>query len=156
MYTRILIPLDGSELAESVLPYVKWFTTVSSVNEIVLIRAVEPLHMGGGLESTVSPKERRRIEQDAVNLAIEYLDTVAGQFEDSGITVKPVVIMGKPASVVAEYVSKSDVDLIIMATHGFSGIHRWMRGSTADEILHAALVPVFMVKPEDRPPDKSG
>jgi nucleotide-binding universal stress UspA family protein len=63
-------------------------------------------------------------------------------------------MLGKPARVIAEYVSKSDVDLIIMATHGFSGIHRWVRGSVADEILHAALVPVLLVRPQDRPPDK--
>ena len=154
MYTKILVPLDGSELAECVIPYVKWFTKVSNVNEIVLIRAIEPLHMAGGLESRVAPKERKHIEQDAATLATEYLDKIAKQYQNSGITVKPAVIMGKPAKVIADYVAKSDVDLIIMATHGFSGIHRWVRGSIADEILHAASVPVFLVKPQDRPPEE--
>ena len=154
MYTKILVPLDGSKLAESVLPYVTWFTKVSNVNEIVFIRAVEPFHMAGSIHSEVPSKKRKQIEQDAVNLAREYLNKIAGQYRDTGITVTPVVVEGKAAKVVAEYVSKSKVDLIIMATHGFSGFHRWVRGSTADEILHAALVPVFLVKPEDKPPDK--
>jgi len=153
MYTKILVPLDGSELAESVIPYVKWFNKVSKVNEILLLRAVEHLHISGGLESHVLPEEREHIEQDAVNLATEYLEKVAEEFKEGRVSVKPVVIVGKPAKVIAEYVAKSDIDLIIMATHGFSGIHRWVRGSTADEIIHAALVPVFLVRPQDKPPD---
>ena len=65
MYTKILVTLDGSKLAESVIPYVQWFTKVSKVNEIVLLRAVQHLHMAGGLESHVIPEERQNIEQDA-------------------------------------------------------------------------------------------
>lgn len=154
MYTKILVPLDGSKLAECVLPYVKWFIKVSDVNEIVLLRIVEPFHMAGGLEAQVIPEDKEHIEQDAVKLAREYLDKLAGKFKEKKIKIMPVVKLGKPVKTIAEYVSKSDVDLIIMATHGFSGIHRWVRGSVADEILHAALVPVLLVKPQDRPPDK--
>ena len=154
MYTRILVPLDGSELAECVIPYVKWFIKVSDINEIVFLRVVKPLHIAGGLEAQVIPKNREHIEQDAVKLAEEYLEKLAGQFKEKDVGITPVVIVGKPAKTIAEYVSKSNVDLIIMATHGFSGIHRWVRGSVADEILHAARVPVLLARPQDRPPDK--
>lgn len=154
MYTKILVPLDGSEFAECVLPYVQWFAKVSNVNEIVFLRVVEPLHMYGGLESTVLPRERQHIEHDSVELATSYLDQIAGQFKESGVKVRPVVASGKPGDYIPEYVAKSNVDLIIMATHGFSGIHRWVRGSIADRILHASSAPVFLVTPRDRPPDK--
>lgn len=154
MYTRILVPLDGSEMAECVIPYVKWFIKVSHINEIVLLRVVKPFRMRRGLEAQVIPEDREHIEQDAVKLAEEYLEKLAGQFKEKDVGITPVVIVGKPAKTIAEHVSKRDVDLIIMATHGFSGIHRWVRGSVADEILHAALVPVFLVRPQDRPPDK--
>jgi nucleotide-binding universal stress UspA family protein len=154
MYTKILIPLDGSELAESALPYVKWFIEVSDVNEIVFLRVVEPFHMAGGLEAQVLPDDKTLIEQDAAVLARKYLDKIAARFKDSRIKVSRVVNVGKPAKTIAEYVSKSDVDLIIMATHGLSGVHRWMRGSVADEIVHAARAPVFLVTPKDRPPDR--
>jgi nucleotide-binding universal stress UspA family protein len=154
MYTKILVPLDGSKLAECVLPYVKWFIKVSDVDEIVFLRVVEPFHVPGGIEGTIIPEEREHIEQDATKLATKYLNKIAGRFRDVKIKRQSVVMVGKPARVVADYVAKSDVDLIIMATHGFSGIHRWVRGSVADEIVHAALVPVFLVKPRDRPPDK--
>jgi nucleotide-binding universal stress UspA family protein len=154
MYTKILVPLDGSGLAECVLPYVKWFTGVSDVNEIVFLRVVEPLHIAGGLEAQVPDEEKKQIQSDAAILAMEYLEKVSAQFKDGKIKISHVVLTGKPVKTIADYVSKSDVDLIIMATHGFSGIHRWVSGSVADEVLHAALVPVFMVKPKDKPPDK--
>jgi nucleotide-binding universal stress UspA family protein len=154
MYTKILVPLDGSELAESVLPYVKWFIEVSDVNEIVFLRVVEPFHVAGGLEAQVMPEDKKLIEQDAAVLARKYLDNIADQFKDSRIKINRVINVGKPARTIAEYVSKSDIDLIIMATHGLSGVHRWVRGSVADEIIHAARTPVFLVTPRDRPPDQ--
>jgi nucleotide-binding universal stress UspA family protein len=153
MYTKILVPLDGSELAESALPYVKWFIRVSKVNEIIFLRVVEPFHVAGGLEAQVLPEDKENIEHDAAGLARKYLNKIAAQFKDSRIEVHRVVEMGKPAQTIAEYVGHSDVDLIIMATHGRSGIHRWVRGSVADEIVHAARVPVFLVTPANRPPD---
>jgi len=154
MYTKILVPLDGSETAECVIPYVKWFVKVSQINEIVLLRVVEPFHVAGGLEAQVVPEDKEYIEQDAAKLAGKYLEKMAGKLKGRKIKMTPKVIVGKPARAIAEYVRKSDVDLIIMATHGFSGVHRWVRGSVADEILHAALVPVLLVRPQDRPPDK--
>jgi len=154
MYTKILVPLDGSEFAECVLPYVQWFAKVSNVDEIVFLRVVEPLHMYGGLESTVLPKERQHLEHDSTELATNYLDQIAGQFKTDKFTVRPVVASGKPGDYIPEYVAKNDVDLIIMATHGFSGIHRWVRGSIADRILHASSAPVFLVTPKDKPPEE--
>ena len=154
MYTKILVPLDGSELAEGVIPYVKWFIQVSDVNEIVFLRVVETFHIAGGLEARATPEDKKRIEQDAVDIAGKYLERIAGQFKDSRIKINRVVNVGKPAKTIAGYVGKSDVDLIVMATHGFSGVHRWVRGSVAEEIVHAARAPVFLVTPRDRPPDQ--
>ena len=152
MYTKILVPLDGSELAECVLPYVKWFTEVSNINEIVFLRVVEPLHMAGDLERHASPAQKKQLENQAAQAAREYLDNVSKDYKDGKRKITLEVLTGKPSKTIAEYVGKSDVDLIIMATHGYSGLHRWVSGSVADELLHAALVPVFLVKPEDRPP----
>ena len=154
MYTKILVLLDGSELAECVLPYVEWFLKVSKVNEVAFLRVVKPFKIPGGIESALPPEERRRIEEDAIVLARDYLDKTISKFKMGKITVKSLVLTGKPAKVIADYVAKCDVDLIIMATHGFSGIHRWVRGSVADEVLHAATAPVFLVTPKNKPPDK--
>src|SRR4030042_987234 len=152
MYTKILVLADGSERSECVLPYVEWFMKVSKVNEVVFLRVVEPLTIPRGMETALIPEDKERVQEDAGKLALEYLDGIAGRFKIRKIKVRPKILMGKPAKVIADYVAKSDVDLIIMATHGYSGIHRWVRGSKADEIVHAAMVPVFLVKPEDKPP----
>jgi nucleotide-binding universal stress UspA family protein len=154
MYTKILVPLDGSELAECVLPYMKWFTEVSKVNEIIFLRVVAPFRVPGGLEAKLIPEEKERLERDAARLAQNYLTRIARQYKDSSIKINRVVIEGEPVKTIAEYVSQSDVDLIIMATHAFSGVQRWIHGSVAEGILHAARVPVFLVTPRDRPPDQ--
>ena len=155
MYTKILVPLDGSPLAETSLPYVKWFIKVSNINEVTFLRVVEPFRIAGGLETHVIKEEKGAIEHDAEALALKYLDGIEAQFKDGKVKINRLVLVGKPAPTIADYVRKCDVDLIIMATHGFSGVHRWIRGSVADEIVHAARVPVFLVTPRDRPPEKS-
>ncbi len=152
MYTRILVPLDGSETAECVFPSLHWLLKVSSVNEVTLIRVVEPFRAGMGVDGSVPPDEREVIDEDAEAMARSYLDKVAAQFDTPGVTFTKVVREGKPAEVVGGYADRHDVDLILMATHGYSGLHRILRGSTADGILHAAHVPVLLVRPQDRTP----
>ena len=133
--------------------YLRWFIKVSHVNELVFLRIVEPFKAGHDVAGSVPPKERHHLEEDASVLAGEYLKTVTAEFESGDMKVNRVVLVGKPAKTIGEYVTECRVDLIIMATHGHSGIHRLIRGSVADEILHAAHVPVLLVRPDDRPPD---
>ena len=154
MYTKILVPVDGSKLAECVLPSLRWFVKVSHVNEIVFVRVVEPFKVPGGIIDTAVPDdEREHLETSATQIAKKYLGAIGSEFESDKIKVTREVLSGKPAKIIGDYVRSSDVDLIVMATHGHSGFHRWARGSVADEILHAAHVPVLLVRPEDRPPD---
>ena len=148
MNPRILVPLDGSELAECVLPYVNWFNTLSDVKEIAFLRVVEPLHLLGGIESRFSPEEREHIEQDSINLATDYLKELAGQFSQTGVKVTSAVIQGQPAEAINKYADDHHFDLIIMATHGHSGVSRWLRGSVADRVLDHARVPVLLVRPD--------
>ncbi len=154
MYTKILVPLDGSELAECVLPYVDWFIKVSDVDELTLLRVVQHLHITGGLEAQVPPEEREHLEDDAVTLAEEYLAGIATRFEGKKLRVNTKVLVGRRAKTIADYVSRSHADLIIMASHAASGLQRLVRGSVADRVFRAARVPVFLVRPQDRPPDK--
>ena len=153
MYTKILVPLDGSETAECVFPPLRWFLQVSKVNEVIFVRVVEPFHAGMGVEGSIPPGERRHLEHDASALARDYLEKASAEFASPAIRVNRVVLEGNPAETIGKYVADAEVDLIIMATHGHSGFHRWIRGSVADEILHAAHVPVLLVRPGDRAPD---
>lgn len=153
MYTKILVPMDGSEIAECVLPTVVWFAKVSNVREIVILRVVEPLHLRDDLERHFDPDERSHIEQDQINMARSYCEQICEQFKNKEITIKAEILTGKPAETITDYVAKEkEIDLIIMATHGRSGVGRLLHGSTADQVVHDAIVPVLLVTPHDRKP----
>ena len=154
MYTKILVLLDGSELSECVLPYVEWFMKVSKVNEVVFLKVEEPLKMPRGMETAVIPEDQERIEKDANKLAVEYLDGIVGRFKIRKIKVRPLVLAGKPVEVITDYVTRGNIDLVILATHAYSGVHKLFSGSTTDKIIHKVTAPIFLVTPRDRPPDK--
>lgn len=155
MYTKILVLLDGSEISECVLPYVEWFMKVSKLDEVVFLRVEEPLKMPRGMETAVIPEDRERIEKDANKLAMEYLDGIVDRFKTRRkIKVRPSVLRGKPVEVIADYVARGHIDLVIMATHAYSGVHKLFGASTADGIIHNVTAPIFLVTPKDKPPDK--
>lgn len=154
MYTKILVLLDGSEISECVLPYVEWFMKVSKLDEVVFLRVEEPLKMPRGMETAVIPEDRERIEKDANKLAMEYLEGIVGGFKTRKTKVRPMVLRGKPSEVIADYVTRGHIDLVIMATHGHSGVRKFFIGSTADRVIRTVTAPIFLVTPKDRPPDK--
>jgi len=144
MYRKVLVPLDGSELAECVLPHVEALAKGGVVKEIVLVRAVEPFHLRGG-EAHFTEEQRDKIDSVARSDAKDYLDRVAGRAK-LGVTVHTEVLYGKVADSLVDYARNRNIDLIIIATHGRSGISRMVRGSIADHILSSACVPVLMVR----------
>lgn len=154
MYTKILVPMDGSEIAECVLPTVEWFAKVSNVKEIVIVRVVEPLHIRDGLEKHFDPEERKHIQSDSKKLAETYCEEVIKNLKTGKATAEWKVLEGKPAEAIIKYVHKDkEVDLIIMATHARSEMGKMLHGSTADEVIHEAVVPVLLVTPHGRKPN---
>jgi nucleotide-binding universal stress UspA family protein len=154
MYKKIMVPLDGSELAECVLPHVESIAKGCSVPDVVLIRVVEPvvLPAGTGSDGSVIFNEeeaaRVRSQSDLLHRhnAEDYLKNLAGRIQLGIPHLHTEVVMGKPAYAVAAYAEKSGVDLIVIATHGRSGVSRWVWGSVADRILRSACVPVLMIR----------
>ena len=146
MYQHIMVPLDGSELAECVLPHVKTLAQGRNVKKITLVRVIEPLHMYGGVESRFSPEERQRLEADSMDIARNYLDQLMKRLTDIGIAIQSEFLYGDIIDKLVDYADSHEVDLIIIATHGRSGVSRWVWGSIADRILRASCVPVLMVR----------
>lgn len=146
MYFNIMVPLDGSELAECVIPHVQTIASGCNVSNVTFVHVIEPLHLHGGLESSFSPEERKRLEEDSVSISREHLGKLTKQLEDKGIAVKSEVLYGKVIDQLADYADANGVDLIIMATHGRSGISQWAFGSVADRIIRSAKVPVLLVR----------
>ena len=147
MYKKVLVPLDGSELAECVLPHAGSIAKGCEVQDIIFLRVVEPFHMpasgDGGILNEVDIK---RVDSENMALAKNYLKEVADRTKYEGVTVQLEVISGRPSDSIADYATKNEVDLIVIATHGRSGISRWVLGSVADRVMRSACVPVLMVR----------
>lgn len=146
MYQKILIPLDGSELAECVFPNVEAFIKECRVTNIVFACVVEPTLPSFHGEFPVSMEDLEERDAARQSSAREYLKEAASRLNSEGAELAVEVLVGRVAESLSEYAEKNDVDLIIIATHGRSGVTRWVRGSVADKILRSASVPVMMVR----------
>jgi nucleotide-binding universal stress UspA family protein len=146
MYKRILVPLDGSELAECVLPHVESIATGCGTQEAIFLRVVEPFSPPSGGGVYLDAETINRIDADNKAAAQSYLGELRKRTRHNGVSVKTEVTTGAPAETIANYATKNSVDLIAIATHGRSGISRWAWGSVADRLLRSACVPILMVR----------
>jgi len=147
MYKTIVVPLDGSKLAECVLPHVETLANGCQVENVVFVRVVEPFsHVVAAEYHVFSREEVERINSQMISEAEGYLRGLLQRINYSGVKTKWEVIQGRTAETIAEYVTKGDTNLIIIATHGRSGVSRWVWGGVADRILRSSCVPVLMVR----------
>jgi nucleotide-binding universal stress UspA family protein len=139
----ILVPLDGSELSEAVLPIVERLAGPFDLT-IELLRAIEPLPPYASAELTSGITERiGRHEREEVEA---YLAKVASSLEAKGCRVKSLVALAPPVDAIVRAAGDSRVGLVAMSTHGRSGIGRLLLGSVAERVLHAAPTPVLLWK----------
>ncbi len=143
MYRKILVALDGSEVAEEVLPYVEDVATKMN-SEVVLIRVGEPPMAIEDQVRVISTVEQ--VMESTLAELNQYLSRVAYRFKSKGLETQTVVKFGDPAEQIVDYASEIGSDLIAMCTHGRSGIARWVYGSVADRVLRAATVPVLLIR----------
>ena len=145
MYKKILVPLDGSDLAECALEHVKAIALGCNVPELVLFRVVEPIYTGADAMSYGAVMYADLINQ-VEKEAQEYITDVTEKFKrNTGIEAQSVLAHGNAADEILEYSKKNKVDLIIMTTHGRSGISRWLFGNVADKVSHHSTVPVLII-----------
>lgn len=147
-YKHIIIPLDGSELAECVLSHLNVITSNSSGTSVELVRAVPLVELHYKAVVPIEPEEETKIMQSCVKDADNYLGTIKNKLITSGMNVTTKVLIGNVADVLIEYINKSGADLVILATHGRSGPSRWIWGSVADKLLHGVQVPIFLIRPQ--------
>ena len=143
MYKKILAPLDGSEFSECSLEHVRTVATGCQVPEVILLRVVEPVRETYEL----GEDWRRDVEGKAQAEAKDYLAKVADDLKKGGVAAETTVVSGQPAEVILDYAKQNQVELIIMSTHGRSGVSRWAFGSVADRVLRHSAVPVLIVAP---------
>ncbi len=150
---KILVPLDGSELAELVLPHVEVLAKQGDVElvDVVLLRVCDPQVISSDYPDGMSLSWEEHMEQEAARYKVEskqYLSGVEKRLRDSGIKVRSQTLVGRVADEIVDYVSRSPVSLIAMATHGRSGISRWAYGSVTEKVLLGVSTPIFLVRPQ--------
>ena len=138
MYSKILIPLDGSKIAEAVLPYSK-FLAESLDLPVQLVHATEP--------KTAAPSAQS-------NREMEYLKGAAASYFGS-VNAECVVKSGAAAEIILDTASAEAGTLIAMATHGQSGGQRWLLGQVAQKVLQAAKNPLILIRPNEATMSKS-
>lgn len=142
-----MVPLDGSKLAECVLPHVQAIASGCGVVEVVLVRVVPPVTIPAGDTGYVfNAAQLKEFEESQLAEAKGYLSQVASQLKLNGANIRTESLKGDPANQLAEYAQKNNFDLIVIASHGRSGISRWVWGSVTDKVLRSACVPVMMVR----------
>jgi len=141
MYKRILLPLDGSPLAEQALPHAIALAERFH-SELILLRVLIPLPS----PPTTTDAALQRATEEVAIFAREYLERVAADVQEHGIPVQMVTIGGRPHYQIIQYTETNQVDLIVMCTRGQSGLSRWLLGSVSDRVVRGANVPVLMVR----------
>ena len=147
-YKRILVPLDGSGLAEQVLEDIKAIVSNKKDSLITLLMVVEPL-VKPYLVDYFSRDEYEAAEEKNQAEAKDYLVSIAEELTKVGIRAEVELIVGGEAdSTILDYAEEHNIDLIVMSTHGRSAVRRWIFGSVAQRILRHSKVPVLVVPPQ--------
>lgn len=138
--------MDGSEFAECVLNEVAGLAKDNPNAEVILLEVVGQIldELSGRIElTTPSSQLATLLEQEASN----YLKKEADKLAKKGVKTSTAVVEGKDSEAILEYAAKKKCDLIVLSTHGRTGIRAWALGSVTARVLHASVVPVLVVAP---------
>jgi nucleotide-binding universal stress UspA family protein len=142
MYRKILVPLDGSPLAEKALDQAIKLAKVFD-SEIILFQVVHFMPIYGSPE-LVAPLI---VDEKQKEYAEKYMAKITRETEDKGLKVRSVVKTGQQVAVeIIDFAKENGVELIIMCTRGRSGISRWVLGSTAHKVLVRAETPILLLR----------
>lgn len=160
MFKRILVPLDGSRFASRSLKYAQELAQPLKA-EVILLQVVKPaIPVAGasGVEAGMQSPSSARIaveialneDKRNVSHAGRYLSRKSRELKAQGIQASHKVVVGDPAETIMAYAKKAKADLIIMTTHGKSGIIRAVMGSVADEVVRKSGKPVLVARPKGK------
>jgi len=141
-YKKILVPLDGSETSEGILPEIEKLASAFGAC-ICLLHVVPHLIFPGSMEPVV---QYETIAEALSKEGESYLRTIEKRLTDKGLTVECQLQHGNEAQLILERCDRDDIDLIAMSTHGRSGVSRWLLGSVAEKVVRHATKPILLIR----------
>jgi nucleotide-binding universal stress UspA family protein len=170
-YKKVVVPLDGSKLAEIVLPHLEEIATGCNVDHVELVtvtegmrvftspsEAVEQYKPVYGSADRLSGRIYRADSASLLKVPLEvgkmaksgrdYLIRIAKRLEAKGLNPRVNVLVGNVAEEIVHFAEEEKADLIVMASHGRSGISHWAIGSIAEKVFRATDIPLMLVKPK--------
>ena len=153
MFAQILVALDGSELAETALPVAKDLAN-SSGGTIHLLQAVsrqperEAMQDSSGSNPQLLEISRdlaRQLIESRLTRGREYLDRVSAELKNAGLKVETAILEGAADEQMIAYSREHGVDLIVISTHGYGGVKRFLLGSVTDRVIRSCEVPVLVL-----------
>ena len=147
MYKKVLVPLDGSDLAECALSHVKSLIKDGSVGEVTLLNIIK-------FDLPWIDEYPKRIDINAIREPLfaaskKYLAEMESRLSSKGIKVKTASLeANRTADAITDYAQKKGMALIVMSTHGYTGFKKLMLGSVAFGVLNVSHVPVLLIRPE--------
>jgi nucleotide-binding universal stress UspA family protein len=153
MFKKILVCLDGSKLAEQIMPYATE-EAIRFQGKLVILQVVqEPVAFSPGIPGAaplpIETDAMVEVTKEALNKARDYLEKVAAPLRKKGIQVKTVAIPGRVGEAILDYANTNRINLIAIATHGRGGLRRAVFGSVADYVLRESGLPVLVIRPQD-------
>ena len=147
MYQKVLVPLDGSELAECALSHVIQLVKDGAAQDVIILNVIVVHIPGRGDYSGLT--EINTVRENLFAESGKYLADVESRFASEGIKVTKVSLEANlPADAISDYAQENGVELIVIATHGYTGMKKLMFGSVALRVLHDTHVPVLLIRPE--------
>jgi nucleotide-binding universal stress UspA family protein len=145
MYRNILVPLDGSPLAEAALTEAVKLAKMTGGSKLTLLTVVKlpSVLFADGMEGI----DVVRFQKSRFDRARSYLAAIESKTEKEGVSVASDVIEGSASEAIVEYSLRHGIDIIVIATHGYTGMKKLMLGSVALSVLHNSHVPVLLIRP---------
>jgi nucleotide-binding universal stress UspA family protein len=145
---KILVPLDGSKAAEAVLPHVTALARqkVDGATAVTLIRVYERPFITADYPEPDWEAHIARMTEFFKKEAVQYLTGIEKRLAAKGLKVKSEVLVGKPAEEIIRYAETGRPDLLVLSTHGASGLSHWEYGDIAERVLYGVSRPVFLLR----------
>ena len=143
-YKKILVCLDGSALAEAALPHAQSLASDEDAQILLLRVSVNPAAEFSFSDPSIADNLIENMEAET----LAYLQSVRAKLQKAGFRTSFLICQGPIAEMILNAATENQADVIVMSTHGRSGIKRWLLGSVADRVVTHSTIPVMLIRPQ--------